>query len=99
MTENLARADVERLARLARLRLTEEETTRFAGQLARILDYADTVRQVDTTEIPPTSHPLDDGAAHVREDRTSPFLPRDEALGAAPETDPVAGLFKVPRVI
>jgi aspartyl-tRNA(Asn)/glutamyl-tRNA(Gln) amidotransferase subunit C len=99
MTETLGRADVERLARLARLRLTDEEMTRFAGQLARILEYADTVRQVDTAHVPPTSHPLADSAEHARDDRASSFPARDEALAAAPEADKGAGLFKVPRVI
>jgi aspartyl-tRNA(Asn)/glutamyl-tRNA(Gln) amidotransferase subunit C len=98
-TERFARADVERLARLARLRLTDEEMTTFAGQLARILEYATTVRQVDTAEIPPTSHLFADQADHTREDRTCPSLDRDQAIAAAPDADPVAGLFKVPRVL
>jgi len=99
MSDDLGRGDVERLARLARLRLTDSEITRFAGQLARILTYADAVRQVDTADIPPTSHPFADAAEHVREDQTAPSLPREEALAAAPDADRVAGLFKVPRVL
>lgn len=99
MPEDLGRADVERLARLARLRLTEEEITRFAGQLARILAYADTVRAVDTADVPPMSHPVSDRTDHVRDDRAVPSLERDEALATAPGADPANGFFKVPRVL
>ena len=49
MAETLTRADVERIAALARLELTPDEVTLFAGQLTAILAYADQVQQVDTT--------------------------------------------------
>ncbi len=99
MPEDLGRTDVERVAQLARLRLTDEEITRFAGQLARILAYADAVRKVDTSGIPPTSHPLADDDDHARDDRVAESLPRDEALATAPDADVRAGFFKVPRVL
>lgn len=99
MSERFAREDVERLARLARLRLSEDELTQFAGQLTRILAYADAVREVNTDDVPPTSHPLSETGAPVREDRTSASLATDEALAGAPDADASAGLFKVPRVI
>jgi aspartyl-tRNA(Asn)/glutamyl-tRNA(Gln) amidotransferase subunit C len=99
MPEDLGRADVERVARLARLRLSDDEITRFAGQLARILAYADTVRQVDTTGVPPLSHPLADEEDHARDDRAVPSLPREDALAPAPGADRRAGFFKVPRVL
>jgi aspartyl-tRNA(Asn)/glutamyl-tRNA(Gln) amidotransferase subunit C len=99
MSEEIGRADVERLARLARLRLSDEELTRFAGQLARILAYANAVREVNTADIPPTSHPFADEAEHVRDDRVAPSLDRDQAVAAAPDADRRAGLFKVPRVL
>lgn len=99
MSDAFARDQVERLAQLARLRLSEEEISRFAGQLARILAYADMVRQVDTSDVPPTSHALPDVTGRQREDSRSPCLSPAEALAAAPDADPVAGLFKVPRVL
>ena len=99
MSEVFTRADVERLAELARLRLGDDELTRFAGQLARILAYADTVQQVDTSDVPPTSHPLPDVTGRVRDDSPAPSLDRADALAAAPESDPAVGLFKVPRVL
>lgn len=99
MSDAFARDQVERLAQLARLRLSEEEISRFAGQLARILAYADMVRQVDTSDVPPTSHALPDVTGRQREDSRSPSLSPAEAVAAAPDADPVAGLFKVPRVL
>ncbi len=99
MSEELGRQDVERVAQLARLRLSDDEITRFAGQLARILAYANAVRRVDTAGVPPTSHPFADEGDHTREDRALPSLPRDEALAQAPDADRDAGFFKVPRVI
>jgi aspartyl-tRNA(Asn)/glutamyl-tRNA(Gln) amidotransferase subunit C len=99
MSDGFAREDVERLARLARLSLTRDETDRFAAQLARILAYANAVQEVNTADIPATSHPLADSADHARDDVNAPSLARSDAIGAAPEKDPAAGLFKVPRVL
>jgi aspartyl-tRNA(Asn)/glutamyl-tRNA(Gln) amidotransferase subunit C len=98
MADTLTRADVERIATLARLELTPDEVTLFAGQLTAILAYADQVRQVDTSGVqrPPAAH-LDGMAA--RDDLPVPSLDRDVLLGQAPAADRTAGLFKVPRVI
>ena len=86
------------MASLARLALTDEEHELFARQLAQVLDYARQVQRVDTSGVPPTSHPT--GAiSPLRDDAIQPSLPRDAALSQAPEADPAAGLFKVPRVI
>ena len=90
--------EVAHIARLARLGLTADELALFARQLAGILDYAEQLRDVDTTGIEPTSHPLALTAAR-REDEVRPSLPRDDALRGAPDGDLAAGLFKVPRVI
>lgn len=99
MPERFKPTDVEQLARLARLRLSEAEIARFAEQLTRIIAYADAVQQVNTADIPPTSHPLAEGTEHLREDRAGGSLPRDQALAAAPDADQEAGLFRVPRVL
>ena len=99
MANPLGPANVDQVARLARLRLDSEETGRLAAELARILAYADQVRQVNTDGIPPMSHPFADDTDHTREDRVQPSLPRDEALAEAPAADHDAGFFKVPRVI
>jgi aspartyl-tRNA(Asn)/glutamyl-tRNA(Gln) amidotransferase subunit C len=98
MADRLGRADVERVAALAHLALTDEERERFTPQLAQILAYAEQIREVDTSGVPPTSHVLTRHPA-FRADEVRPSLPREEALANAPEADPAAGLFKVPRVL
>ena len=98
MPQSFTSADLARVARLARLELGPEDADRLAGELARILDYAEQVQQVDTTGIAPTAHVLDAGAP-LREDSPAPSLSRDDAVAGAPEADPAAGLFKVPRVL
>jgi aspartyl-tRNA(Asn)/glutamyl-tRNA(Gln) amidotransferase subunit C len=90
--------DVHRIAALARLDLTPDELDRFSRQLRDILTYANQVQQVDTTGVPPTSHPLADGQV-LREDEPRASLSRDAILEGAPETSPATGLFKVPKVL
>jgi aspartyl-tRNA(Asn)/glutamyl-tRNA(Gln) amidotransferase subunit C len=96
MADILTRADVERIATLARLELTGEETARFAEQLTAILAYADQVQQVDTSavEMATAAVPTDG-----RQDVPVPSLDRDVVLSQAPAADRTAGLFRVPRVI
>lgn len=98
MPPALGPEDVARIAHLARLGLTSEELDLFARQLAGILAYAEQLQEIDTTGVPPTSHPLSLTAA-LRDDEPRPSLPREEALEMAPEPDTTAGLFKVPRVL
>jgi aspartyl-tRNA(Asn)/glutamyl-tRNA(Gln) amidotransferase subunit C len=98
MADTLTRADVERIATLARLELTPDEVTLFAGQLTAILAYADQVQQVDTSgiEVAPAAAAGDMAA---RDDTPVPSLDRDLVLAQAPAADRAAGLFKVPRVL
>jgi aspartyl-tRNA(Asn)/glutamyl-tRNA(Gln) amidotransferase subunit C len=92
------RADVERIARLARLELTEQEKSLMAPQLSAFLAYAEQVQTVATSGVPPMSHPPGTLGAW-RDDTPQPSLPRSEALSQAPDADQTAGLFKVPRVL
>lgn len=88
--------DVEYLARLARIQLSDEELRRFAGQLDEILSYVEKLKEARTEGIPPTSHVLP--LSNVfREDKLQPSLPTDEALANAPSLE--GPFFKVPRVI
>lgn len=98
MAETLTRADVERIATLARLELTADEVALFAEQLTAILAYADQVQQVDTSAVatPQAGAP---GGAGMRDDDPRPSLDRDVVLSQAPAADRAAGLFKVPRVL
>ena len=91
----LSPADVERIATLARLELTDEERTRFAAQLSGILGYADQVQQADTAGVSadPTIVPL----PRLRDDRLRPSLDRDEVLAAAPSSED--GRFRVPPML
>ena len=98
MPGHFTREDVERIARLARVELTEHEKALITPQLSNFLAYAEQVQQVATAGVPPTSHPLGSIGAW-REDAPVPCLPREEALSQARDADVAAGLFKVPRVI
>jgi aspartyl-tRNA(Asn)/glutamyl-tRNA(Gln) amidotransferase subunit C len=98
MASPLAESDVRKIAALARLALTDEEVDLFARQLTDILAYAEAVQQVDTTGVPPTSHPFAAGP-HWREDTPRPSLDRQRMLEQAPGASPRTGLFKVPKVI
>lgn len=96
MSEPLTIDEVERIAKLARLALSADETRVFATQLARILDYARQVAELDIQDVSPTSAILDEPEA-CREDAPRPTLPRQDALSNAPDSS--AGLFRVPKVI
>ena len=84
------------IADLARLDIDPRAVDRLAGQVAAVLDYVDTLGQVDTEGVPPTTHAIDLTNA-FREDTPHPHLDRDEALANAPEQ--AQGSFVVPKVI
>jgi aspartyl-tRNA(Asn)/glutamyl-tRNA(Gln) amidotransferase subunit C len=98
MSGDFTRADVERIARLARLELTEHEKDLLTPQLSNFLTYANEVQQVATAGVPPTSHPLAT-VGTWRDDVVQPSLDRRECVAQAPEADLERGLFKVPRVL
>jgi aspartyl-tRNA(Asn)/glutamyl-tRNA(Gln) amidotransferase subunit C len=98
MSTTLTIADVERIAALAHLDLTPEEKVVFTRQLADILAYAQQLQALDTSGVPATAH-VHAHQRHERDDDPRPSLPRDEALGNAPDANADAGLFRVPRVI
>lgn len=91
-----AEIDVAHVAKLARLNLTEEETRLFRTQLGRVLDYAEKLRELDTSAV--------EAAAHVvpifnvfREDEPRSWLSAEEALSNAPRQ--ANGLFIVTKVV
>ena len=98
MTTPLTRAEVERIAELARLQLSEVEIEAFTRQLAQILDMAQQLRDVDTTDVPPTTHVMSRHEA-LRPDQVRASLTRAEALANAPDGESDEGFFKVPKVI
>jgi aspartyl-tRNA(Asn)/glutamyl-tRNA(Gln) amidotransferase subunit C len=96
MSGEIDTAEVERIARLARLALTAEEKALYARQLTRILEYARQVAELDTTGVPAMAR-ADEGAEAQRRDQVQPSLPREAAMANAPEA--LAGLFVVPRAL
>ncbi len=98
MATPLGPDEVQHIAALAHLALTDDEVALFGRQLAEILEYVRQVQAEDTTGVTPMSHVLDDLTAE-RADEPVPSLARSSALAGAPEAAPEAGLFKVPRVV
>jgi aspartyl-tRNA(Asn)/glutamyl-tRNA(Gln) amidotransferase subunit C len=97
MPDRLRRADVDRIAALARLELSDTEKDLFVQQLSHILEYAEQIQTIDTTGVPPTSHVLS-GMPADRLDEPRPGMTNQEALANAPDASP-QGLFRVPRVM
>jgi aspartyl-tRNA(Asn)/glutamyl-tRNA(Gln) amidotransferase subunit C len=87
--------DIEHVARLARLELTDEETARLNVELGVILEHAARVGEVATEEVPPTAYAIA-RANVVREDVPEPCLPVEEALRNAPDRE--GDRIKVPRI-
>jgi len=93
---SISRADVEHVAKLARLALTDEEIEELTGQLGTILEHATQVSALDTGDVAPTAHPVP--MVNVfRSDDTRPCLDRDEVLAEAPAAED--GRFRVPRIL
>jgi aspartyl-tRNA(Asn)/glutamyl-tRNA(Gln) amidotransferase subunit C len=93
---SLTISEVEHIAELARLKLTEEEKARYREQLSAILDYAARLQSVDTSEIPPTSSVLP-ARSGLRDDKSQPGLALEALLSNAPQTK--ENQFRVPPVL
>jgi aspartyl-tRNA(Asn)/glutamyl-tRNA(Gln) amidotransferase subunit C len=87
--------DIEHVATLARLALTDAEKTRLAAQLGQILEHAARVGEVAAADVPPTATPIPRANVY-RDDAVEPSLPVDEALRNAPDRD--GDRFRVPRI-
>jgi len=92
----MPRDRVERVARLARLALSDAEIDLFAGQLGAVLLYMESLNEVSTEGVEPTSHVVDLESV-MRDDIPQDSLPPADALASAPETR--GGLFIVPPAI
>jgi aspartyl-tRNA(Asn)/glutamyl-tRNA(Gln) amidotransferase subunit C len=82
----ITRDEVLHVARLARLKLTEDEVTRFQEQLSAILEAVSKVSELDLSDVPPTSHPLEIANAWD-DDEVRPSLTLDEVFANAPDRD------------
>jgi aspartyl-tRNA(Asn)/glutamyl-tRNA(Gln) amidotransferase subunit C len=87
------REQVLHVARLSRLRLSEEEVERMAGELSGILEHVDRIAGLDLEGVAPTSHVVELENV-LRADVPRPSWPREKVLAPAP--DPVDGAFRVP---
>ncbi len=87
------REQVLHVARLSRLRLTEAELDRMAGELSHVLSHVDRIAELDLDDVAPTTHvvPLENV---LRADEPRPSWPREQILEPAP--DPEDGAFRVP---
>ncbi|MCD5397907.1 Asp-tRNA(Asn)/Glu-tRNA(Gln) amidotransferase subunit GatC [candidate division NPL-UPA2 bacterium] len=92
----ISKKEVEHVAKLARLRLTDEEKNKFGKQLSRILEYVEKLNELDTEKVEPTSHVVSLPNV-LREDEVKPSLPVEDVLSNAP--DKKGNYFKVPRII
>lgn len=93
---SISRSDVEHVAGLARLALTDAEVEHFTEQLAVILGHAADVAGLDLAGVEPTAHPIPMTNV-LRPDVVRPTLERDEVLAEAPEAED--GRFRVPRIM
>lgn len=92
----ISRNEVEHVAMLARLELTEEELITNTEQLNSILEYAAMLEKLNTDDIKPTAHavPLHNV---LRQDQVKQSMERDKVLANAPDAED--GFFKVPRIV
>ena len=91
----LTKEEVEHIAELAKIELTESEKGLFRDQLERVLDYFKKIDELDLKDVEPTTHVI--GASNVfRDDEPRPSLPPEDVLKNAPEKE--GRYFKAPRV-
>jgi len=89
-------AEVEKIASLARLSISDEEAGTYGHQLSNVLNYIEKLDKLDTSGVEPTYNAV--GLLNVvRPDIVSECLTQDEALSNAP--DPLGGFYRVPRII
>jgi aspartyl-tRNA(Asn)/glutamyl-tRNA(Gln) amidotransferase subunit C len=93
---HISQKEVEHVARLARLELTEPEKTLFGEQLSQILTFVGQLQEVSTEGIPPTASVVEQESV-LREDVPREGLSRDQALSNAPEAS--EGFFVVPKIL
>ncbi len=92
----VTKKDVEKIAELARLKFSEEELENFTQQMNEILNYVEKLKELDTENIKPLSHPVEQTNV-FREDVLKSSITAEDALRNAPAKD--THHFKVPKVI
>lgn len=92
---SITKEQVQKVAMLGRLKLTDQEADQYTSQLNDILQFVEKLNELDTDAVEPTSHVLP-MANVLREDQVRPSLDREQALANAPERQD--GMFRVPPV-
>lgn len=89
--------DLQYLSKLCRIHLSEDESEHFVRNLKEVLVYIDQLHEIDTENVLPCSHVLENHQHKLREDEVGEMLPRDKFLNNAP--DQIGGMIKVPPVL
>lgn len=92
----ISKKDVEHVALLARLELSEAEVSLYTEQLNSILEHAEVVKKIDTSKVVPTAHAVELSNV-LREDEVRDSISQEKALENAPESSD--GFFRVPRIV
>ncbi|HAH49896.1 MAG TPA: Asp-tRNA(Asn)/Glu-tRNA(Gln) amidotransferase GatCAB subunit C [Balneola sp.] len=93
---SVSEKDVQYIANLARLQVTNEEARSYAKDMSSILEYMDLLNEVDTSNIEPLEHVID-LESRFRKDEAKEPLSHEDALKNAPDAD--SDYFRVPKVI
>ena len=93
---SLDKATVAKIARLARIKVPDEDLAALAGELSKILDWIEQLNEVDTADVPPMTHVVA-MKPKWREDEVTGAAPRDDVVANAPEERD--GFFTVPKVL
>ena len=93
---SLSEKDVQYVAKLARLEVTDQEVAKYTQQLGNILDYVQQLSKLDTTNVEPLAHVLDLKNV-TRPDKPAPSLTQQEVLSNGPEVQ--SGHFRVPKIM
>ncbi len=88
--------EIEHVAMLARLKLSDDEKGLFSAQVGGIINYIEKLNELDTSDVEPTAHVLPMNNV-FREDKLRSSLPREKALQNAPDRD--EGFYRVPKII
>ena len=92
----ISRAEVEHVALLGRLALSDEEKERLGYEMNRVLDAFEELQKLDTSDLEPTSHVIEMTNV-MRPDHTRPSMPREDVLANGPDRS--QHFFRVPRIV
>lgn len=93
----LDKKTIKHLMQLSRIQCTEEEEEKLLADLGSILDYVKQLQEIDTSQVQPCSHVLEDLTAFMRDDIPGEVMPRELLMANAP--DVIGGMIRVPKVL